>query len=77
MHVDDAFPGDRSSNCHGIMRAVGFDEKKGKGVVLIHECTRCGKRITNIPAPDDDLASFSRRLAEDVVKKAPGRRFYE
>ena len=42
MHVDDARPGDRLSECHGPMQPVEFVSKR-KGLQLVHRCTRCGK----------------------------------
>jgi DNA-directed RNA polymerase subunit RPC12/RpoP len=59
-HVDDVKPGDRLATCHGLMRPIGLDYRKGKGEVIIHECEKCGKKIVNIPAPDDELLEFVR-----------------
>lgn len=30
LHLDADFPGDRASDCHGLMRPVGIDFKKNK-----------------------------------------------
>jgi len=40
------------------MRPVGIDSRSGKGFIVLHECVRCGKRIANKAAPDDDLTAF-------------------
>jgi len=57
-HVDLEGPGDRASACGGLMRPVGIDSRSGKGFIVLHECVRCGKRIANKAAPDDDLTAF-------------------
>ena len=38
-HVDIE-PGDRASECKGLMRPVLLEEKKG-GHVVLHRCTQC------------------------------------
>src|SRR5436853_7701685 len=57
-HVDDQGPGDRASLCQGLMRPAGIDQDGKKGFMLIHVCVKCGKRIRNKTAPDDDLTQM-------------------
>ena len=57
VHVDDARPGDRLSECFGLMRPEELVSKR-KGWQIVHRCTRCGKRQPNKVAdatvqPDD------------------------
>jgi hypothetical protein len=59
------------------MRAVDVTLKKHKWMVLLHQCERCWKEITNIPAPDDDLVSFSQRLPEERLKRQKGRKSFQ
>ena len=59
-HVDDEGPGDRAATCGGLMKPVELDQRAKKGWVLIHECEKCGKRMPNKAAPDDQLDQFSR-----------------
>jgi len=40
------------------MKPVGIDQRSGKGFMVLHECTVCGKEISNKAAPDDDLTAF-------------------
>lgn len=58
-HVDKTGPGDRLSECLGLMQPIGvdFDAKKG-GWMIVHECVRCQKKITNRAAPDDDMSKI-------------------
>ena len=57
MHLDEARPGDRLSDCFGLMKPVELVTKR-KGQQIVHRCTRCGKRQPNKVAagtvqPDD------------------------
>ena len=46
----DVNPGDRASECHGLMEPVDFDLKKG----LLHRCTICKfERYNKIQMLDD------------------------
>ena len=60
LHVDEVFPGDRASGCHGLMAPVGIDYRKNKGDMIRHRCETCGKEMLNIVAPDDDFLEFVR-----------------
>ena len=53
LHVDDE-PGDRSSNCGGIMEPVSVWVRKGGEWAVIHRCKRCGKLSSNRVAADDN-----------------------
>ncbi|MDQ4039430.1 MAG: RNHCP domain-containing protein [Actinomycetota bacterium] len=46
-HVDVA-PGDRASDCLGLMEPTGMADKGGgKGWQIVHRCTVCGHRQPN------------------------------
>lgn len=53
LHVDEE-PGDRASNCGGIMEPVGVWVRKGGEWAIIHRCRRCGKISSNRTAADDN-----------------------
>ena len=55
LHVDDQFPGDRKSECHSLMKASHIEQSKKKGWIIIHKCTKCGKKIPNKAADDDNF----------------------
>ena len=40
-HVD-IVPGDRMSDCRGLMQPIGLTYKSGKGFQIMHKCLRCG-----------------------------------
>lgn len=52
-HVDN-LPGDRSENCHGILRPIGVELSSKKGYVIIYKCDKCGKIRKNKSAEDDN-----------------------
>ncbi|NDK09627.1 RNHCP domain-containing protein [Candidatus Gracilibacteria bacterium] len=59
-HLDQDTPGDRLSQCYGLMKAVGKDFKKNKGWMIQHECQKCHKKILNKLAEDDDVIVFGK-----------------
>lgn len=54
LHVDLKIPGDRKSNCHGLMKPTALAFKKDSEIMLVHECQKCGKVSINRIAGDDD-----------------------
>lgn len=62
-HVD-VVPGDRMSDCGGMMEPVGLRYKSGKGFQIVHECLRCGGISVNKVAEDtvqlDDTVALNR-----------------
>lgn len=59
LHVDSETPGDRASECGGLMEPIGLDFKGKKGFMIVHKCVKCGKDIKNKRAEDDDLTKLS------------------
>ncbi len=57
-HVDKTGPGDRLSECQGLMEPTGMDHDGKRGWMIVHECVKCGKKIPNKVAPDDDDTKF-------------------
>ncbi len=63
-HIDEIKPGDRGSNCKGIMEPVDIAFKKnkknkyGKGqkgeLMIVHRCKKCGLIVKNRIAGDDN-----------------------
>ena len=71
-HVD-VKPGDRASDCLGMMRPERMDHRSGKGLVIIHSCLRCGvtraNRLARDTAQDDDIRAIS-----DLIRQSgPGQ----
>jgi len=55
MHVDQVYPGDRASNCKGMMKPIAVTQSGKKGWILLHECQKCRKTIRNKMAEDDNM----------------------
>lgn len=54
LHVDLSIPGDRKSNCFGLMKPTAIAFKKDGEIMLVHECLKCGSLSKNRIAGDDD-----------------------
>lgn len=52
-HVDNN-PGDRMSDCGGMMRPIAVAPDKD-GYIITHKCEKCGKTIKQHSAPNDDI----------------------
>lgn len=52
-HVD-VNPGDRASNCGGMMQPIGVD-KKGSEYIITHKCERCGLVKPNKAVSEDNF----------------------
>lgn len=53
IHVDEE-PGDRESDCHGVMEPISVWVRKNGEWALIHRCKVCGKLSSNRVAADDN-----------------------
>ena len=54
LHVDEDTPGDRLSECKGLMKPIGLELNGKKGYIITHKCLKCGKIIKNKAADDDN-----------------------
>ena len=54
LHLD-INPGDRLSNCHGILKPIGIEKAKKDNFKIIYRCQKCQKEIKNIAATDDNM----------------------
>lgn len=55
LHLDLDLPGDRLSDCKGIMEPIDITYNGQKGYQLIFECTNCRKISKNTVALDDPI----------------------
>ena len=53
LHVDNE-PGDRQSECGGIMDAIALWVRNNGECAVIHRCRRCGALSSNRTAADDN-----------------------
>ena len=59
-HLDKDFPGDSASECYSTMKALCKDYHKNKGWMVVHECMKCWKKISNKLAEDDSVEVFGK-----------------
>lgn len=52
-HVD-INPGDRLSECRGMMEPIGIDQKRGEYIIL-HKCIVCGYEKRNKTVDEDNF----------------------
>jgi hypothetical protein len=69
LHLD-VFPGDRASNCGGIMEPVAISVRRGKEWAIIHRCNDCGTLKENRIAGDDNAIALL-SLAVRPVSQPP------
>ncbi|HKZ34491.1 MAG TPA: RNHCP domain-containing protein [Patescibacteria group bacterium] len=67
-HVDSKVPGDRLSDCGGIMEPKTV-ERKGSEYILVHICTRCGVTKRNMAAPDDNFDVLRELSSTPIIMK--------
>jgi len=76
LHVDIE-PGDRASDCGGIMEPVAVWVRRGGEWAIIHRCKRCGALSSNRVAADDNpmkLMSIAMKpLCEPPFPRRPHR----
>ena len=53
IHID-INPGDRASDCKGVMDPVTAEPDPKKGFIITHKCRKCGALKRNKAADDDD-----------------------
>ena len=66
LHVDNQ-PGDRDSDCRGLMEPIGRRYNSKKGWQIIHRCQKCGIKKVNRIAPDDMDALLSMIKSEGYI----------
>jgi hypothetical protein len=66
MHVDIT-PGDRASDCGAPMRPERIEQRKGKGLAVVHRCAGCGamraNRIADDPVQGDAVEAITAVMA--------------
>ncbi len=61
-HVD-VNPGDRASECGGVMDPVGAKKDGKKGFMILQRCRGCGHERWNRASPDDDVTEIAGLLS--------------
>lgn len=64
LHVDKNLPGDRASECGGLMTPIRLESGSRKGYLgfdILHRCERCRKEIKNILNEGDNWEGVIKR----------------
>jgi len=67
LHID-VMPGDRQNNCGGILQPVLSEPSASKGFVITFKCKKCGEKIRNKAAKDDDTKILIRLTNPENIK---------
>lgn len=54
-HIDSDTPGDRLSNCQGLMKPISVFTRRTGEYILVHKCLKCGFIRYNRIAGDDNF----------------------
>lgn len=65
LHLD-VNPGDRASDCAGVMDPVTAEPDPKKGFIITHKCRKCGALRRNKAADDDDRAKLIKLTAQHI-----------
>ena len=57
-HVDKIVPGDRLSECQGLMEPIQIEFDRKKGQQIRQRCLKCTKIMLNKTAEDDNLQAI-------------------
>ena len=68
LHAD-IMPGDRASECRGLMAPVAVVPHSKKGFVITHKCIKCGSERNNRSATDDDTSLLIKYTNPDNLPK--------
>ena len=71
-HVD-INPGDRQATCGGLMEPIGVSVKN-HSYSIIHQCTKCGKRIPNKASADDNRDVIIQLSSRPLESKSTTRK---
>ncbi|KYP80431.1 RNHCP domain-containing protein [Ferroacidibacillus organovorans] len=67
VHVD-RFPGDRQSECGGLLVPEEIVQDSKKGFMIVHRCNTCGELRTNKAALDDPAQPDHMDAILDLMK---------
>ena len=65
LHLD-INPGDRASDCGGLLVPIHAEISAKKGYVIVHKCKKCGEIHKNKAANDDNVSLIIRLTATEI-----------
>ena len=67
-HVDELIPGDRKSDCGGLMKPIATQIKSGR-FIIFHRCTKCNKMTRNKAGKKDNQEKLIALSSKPVKTK--------
>jgi len=67
-HVDHLSPGDRASDCGGLMKPIASQIKSGR-FIIFHRCTKCNKMTRNKAGKKDNQEKLIELSSKPVKTK--------
>lgn len=68
LHLD-VFPGDRASDCGGLLVPVSVEQHPKKGWMIAYRCAKCGHTGRNKAALDDPVQPDSFEVLLEIASK--------
>lgn len=62
----DINPGDRASDCGGLLVPIHAEISAKKGYVIVHKCEKCGEIHKNKAANDDNVSLIIKLTATEI-----------
>ena len=62
----DVNPGDRASDCEGLLVPIHAEISAKKGYVIVHKCEKCGEIHKNKAANDDNVPLIIKLTATEI-----------
>ena len=72
VHLDENFPGDRESSCHGEMKISEISVHPKHDFTFEHTCQKCKKIVKNKCANDDSRQKILEFLESKMRKEIYG-----
>jgi len=69
LHLDKSLPGDRNSDCKGVMEPIGLEINSKKGKMIIFRCLKCGVVRKNKVMKDDDYDAILKLSVGGIKNK--------
>ncbi|MFC4767242.1 RNHCP domain-containing protein [Effusibacillus consociatus] len=69
LHLD-INPGDRASECKGILEPVDVESHSKKGYMIVHRCKKCGQITRNKAALEDPVQPDSLDRLLELMRNA-------
>jgi hypothetical protein len=70
LHLD-VNPGDRASDCNGVLEPIAVESHSKKGYMVVHRCRKCGQVNRNKLALEEPVQPDSLQRMLELMKNPP------